>query len=232
MEDSPRQGVRSAVRRLLLTDAVAIAAMLILSAWAWTRIPPDKLIAVHWGAAGQPNGFVGKTAGLLWMPVVAVFVSAIMLAFLLIPKFEAVRSMKAYVAVATAVLAVLLGLHVMAVLAAVGQKFNMPAMVLTITGIMLIVIGNYFTKMRRNRWMGVRTPWTRASDSVWDKTHRLASRLFIGLGLLLIVMAWTGLDMILQGTIMLTGILGVTLAVYIYSYIVWRLEKRSPLAGS
>lgn len=221
MEDVPRQDLRSAVKRLLVVDAAAIAAMLAISAWAWTKIPDGQRIAVHWGANGQPNGFMGKTAGLLWMPGLALFVSLLMLGFLLIPRMEIVRSMKAYVAVGTTILAVFLGIHIVAVLAAMGRQFNVPAMVLTLMGAMFVVIGNYFPKMQRNRWMGVRTPWTRSSEYCWDKTHRLASRLFIGLGLLFIAIAWIGINPVWTSAIVLTGILGVTLAVYIYSYVVW-----------
>lgn len=229
MEDTPRPNLSSAVKDLLISDFVAIAAMLLVSAWAWNKIPAGKLIPVHWGASGQPNGFATKTAGLLWMPGVALFISAIMLAFLLIPRREVVRSMKAYVAIGRTMLGLLFCTHLIAVLATIGWKLNMPALVLTLTGTMLIIIGNYFPKMRRNRWMGVRTPWTRASDYVWDKTHRLASRLFIGLGLVLVVIGWTGLNPIVTGSIMLVGILGVTAAVYIYSYVVWKCEDGSPL---
>jgi uncharacterized membrane protein len=32
--------------------------------------------------------------------------------------------------------------------------------------------------------MGVRTPWTLASDAVWVGTHRLAARLLVGAGAL------------------------------------------------
>lgn len=221
IEDTSRPDLLPAARRLLIIESVALLAMLAVSAWGWMRIPASTPIAVHWGAAGQPNQFVGKAVGLFWMPGLAFAVSLLMLAFLMIPKLEAVRSMKAYIAVATSVLALLLSLHVITVLAAAGQRMNMPLIVLTLVGAMFIVIGNYFPKMRRNRWMGVRTPWTRASEYCWDKTHRFAAWMFIGLGLALIVLAWSSLNIIITSGLVLFGILAVTLVVYIYSYVVF-----------
>jgi uncharacterized membrane protein len=45
------------------------------------------------------------------------------------------------------------------------------------------LIGNVLGKVRRNFWMGVRTPWTLASESVWIQTHRLTAWLFVVGGL-------------------------------------------------
>jgi uncharacterized membrane protein len=39
-------------------------------------------------------------------------------------------------------------------------------------------MGNLLTKVKRNFYMGFRTPWTLASDTVWSMTHRMGGRLF------------------------------------------------------
>jgi len=39
-------------------------------------------------------------------------------------------------------------------------------------------------KVRRNFYVGVRTPWTLASERVWNDTHRLAAKLFVGAGII------------------------------------------------
>ncbi len=44
-------------------------------------------------------------------------------------------------------------------------------------------LGNTLGKVRRNFYVGVRTPWTIASVVVWDRTHRLAAWLFTAGGL-------------------------------------------------
>jgi uncharacterized membrane protein len=43
-------------------------------------------------------------------------------------------------------------------------------------------MGNVLGKVRRNFYVGVRTPWTLASDAVWEGTHRLAAWLFVVAG--------------------------------------------------
>src|SRR5206468_8694160 len=46
------------------------------------------------------------------------------------------------------------------------------------------LLGNVMGQTRKNFWVGVRTPWTLASDTVWIKTHRLAGWLWVAFGLL------------------------------------------------
>jgi uncharacterized membrane protein len=65
------------------------------------------------------------------------------------------------------------------------------------------LLGNSMGKVQRNFWMGVRTPWTLASEVVWDRTHRLAAWLWVAAGLLGVVFVlaglpyWVGLILIL-----------------------------------
>jgi len=55
------------------------------------------------------------------------------------------------------------------------------------SGIENIVLGNLMGKLRPNYFVGVRTPWTLESTEVWAKTHRLAGKLMVIAGLVLLV---------------------------------------------
>jgi hypothetical protein len=50
--------------------------------------------------------------------------------------------------------------------------------------VMFSLLGNVMGKVRRNFYVGVRTPWTLASERVWNDTHRLAAKLFVGAGII------------------------------------------------
>jgi SdpI/YfhL protein family len=61
-----------------------------------------------------------------------------------------------------------------------------------IGGIMVVLglMGNVLGRVRRNFYLGVRTPWTLASERVWIETHRLAAWVMVTasiLGLLALV---------------------------------------------
>src|SRR5262249_53719413 len=43
----------------------------------------------------------------------------------------------------------------------------------------LAAMGNVLGKVRRNFYIGIRTPWTLASERVWNDTHRLGAWMFV-----------------------------------------------------
>jgi uncharacterized membrane protein len=45
-------------------------------------------------------------------------------------------------------------------------------------------MGNVIGKVRKNFYIGIRVPWTLASDRVWNDTHRMAGWLWVGAGIL------------------------------------------------
>jgi uncharacterized membrane protein len=49
--------------------------------------------------------------------------------------------------------------------------------------VLFAVMGNVIGKVQRNFWMGIRTPWTLASEAVWHRTHRVAAWLWVIAGL-------------------------------------------------
>jgi uncharacterized membrane protein len=134
------------------------------------------------------------------------------------------------VATLISVLLFIAGLHLVAVLNAVGRPVNMGTAISPLLGVMFIVIGNFMGKIRRNYMFGVRTPWTLASDRAWNKTHRLGGKLFVASGALILV---SGL--LASGEIafyVMFGSLMVTVAVLlVYSYLVWKNDPDAHVAG-
>jgi uncharacterized membrane protein len=51
----------------------------------------------------------------------------------------------------------------------------------------LIITGNVFGKTERNFFIGIRLPWTLASQENWRVTHRLAGKLMVVFGVILLV---------------------------------------------
>jgi uncharacterized membrane protein len=55
------------------------------------------------------------------------------------------------------------------------------------------MMGLVLPRVRRNPWVGVRTPWTLASDEIWAKTHRFAGYAFFGTGVLAVLLVPLGM---------------------------------------
>jgi uncharacterized membrane protein len=100
------------------------------------------------------------------------------------PKpFDVNRFRPTYEYVLTLVVVLFAYIQLTILLATAGQgEISMKMM---IGGILLFfaAMGNVLGKVRRNFWMGVRTPWTIASERVWNETHRLAAWLYTAIGL-------------------------------------------------
>ena len=84
-------------------------------------------------------------------------------------------------------------------------------------GALLMVLGNYMGKLRKNFFIGIRTPWTLASDAVWERTHRLAGWLFVAAGLVMVASVLIGAPIWLPlGAIAAATLLPVAYSLWIY----------------
>ena len=206
----------------LIASALSIAFMGAVTLWAWPQIPAARQIVIHWNAAGNPDGYAGKGVALLLLPIL-VLVIALLLA--VIPQIEPrrlnlARSGKPYLAAWIGILVVLAGAQLLIVLAAVGHPATVVTIASLLVGGLLIVIGNYLGKARSNFSFGIRTPWTLSSDLSWDKTHRLAGRVFVATGVAMIIAGLTR-----SGTVfgvVLVVLLALIAMVTVYSYVIWR----------
>jgi uncharacterized membrane protein len=206
----------------ITASVVGIAFMAAVTLWAWPQVPGGRQIAIHWNAAGNPDGYASKEVALLALPILAVFI-AVLLA--VIPQLEPRRlnlaqSGKAYLAAWIGTLVVLAGAQVLIVLAAVGRPANVVTIASLLAGGLLIVVGNYLGKARSNWFFGIRNPWTLSSDLSWDKTNRLGGRVFVAAGAALILAGLTRSATVFAAVLLI--LLALIVMVTVYSYIVWR----------
>ena len=85
-------------------------------------------------------------------------------------------------------------------------------------------MGLLLGKAHRNYFIGIRTPWTLNSETVWNKTHRLGSKLFQFAGAITLLGVFFPRYAIY---ILLVTILGTVLLTTVYSYFAFRQESQS-----
>ncbi|MFH0953281.1 MAG: SdpI family protein [Verrucomicrobiota bacterium] len=221
------------VKTVALMGVLITAAMLLLTAWVWTRFPEDARVPVHWGASGQVDRYGSKTEGLLGLPITALALTALVAA---LPLFEPrrsnlLRSSKAYAATCLAFFLFLLCLHAAAVMETLGKRVSVPSVAIGAAGILFAVIGNYLGKTRSNFFYGIRTPWTLSSELSWTKTHRIGGKLFVAIGLLVLAGAFL-LSEGPQLVVFLGGTLGASAFLVVYSYFAWKNDPARLPTGS
>jgi uncharacterized membrane protein len=167
---------QAVTRSLLVVVSAAFATVL------YPRLPDP--VPTHWNASGAADGFTPKPWGAFLMPLVMAGV-ALLLAVLprISPRGFALSPFaRVYDVLQTAVVAFLAFVNAIALLTAAGVGLSMERWIFAGTGLLLAVVGNFLGKITKNFFVGVRTPWTLASDEVWLRTHRLAGKLFVVAG--------------------------------------------------
>jgi uncharacterized membrane protein len=211
------------VRRPLFVSLLVIAAMLAVSAWGWSVLPPTARIVVHWNLEFRPDGYAPKGFGLLFLPGLALIGSAF---FAMIPSIEPRRanlmsSRKLYYAGWYGGLGILGMLHVLTVLSAAGVAFDVPRMILIATALLMIVLGNFLGKSRSNFFVGLRLPWTLSSELAWGKANRLSGLGMMATGAGALVLLFLSSETLAIGAFV--GGLLLTLAVStVAAFVYWR----------
>ena len=90
---------------------------------------------------------------------------------------------------------------------------------------MILVIGNQLGKSRSMYLVGIRTPWTLASEEVWVRTHRLGGKLMVLAGLAMIGAALLPLPSGLLWTVLIAAVILAAVVPIVYSYLLWRREQ-------
>ena len=199
--------------------ALLLVGVALIVAGGWYGRLPDP-VPTHWGLDGQANGWTAKPLGVFLEPLLGLALTAL---FIVLPQlsprgFEMTPFQRLYPTIVAAVAGLLLYVTIFALAAASGAVPPAPAYLMAGIGVFLAVIGNLFGKVTRNFFIGIRTPWTLASDQVWERTHRFAAPVFVLGGVLLAVASLSATP-----PIALVAILVVTILVPVpYSYIVWR----------
>lgn len=142
---------------------------------------PEK-IPTHWNIKGEIDGYGAKQWAAFLLPGMMVGMLLLFAALpWLSPKHFEVDSFRStywfIVLVISVAMAYIHGLTLWAALSA--EPIDISRAMLAGLLIMFGLMGNVLGKVRRNFYVGVKTPWTLASERVWNDTHRLAAKMFV-----------------------------------------------------
>lgn len=202
-----------------LLSFALIAVSAAIAAWLYPSLP--DAVPSHWNAAGEVDGHTRKSSwGIILFPALALFIWGLMkLIPAISPKGFKTDEFKPVLNVFQVVLVGFLSmLTVLGPLQASGIDIHVNVLMPVAVGLLLIVFGNYMGKVRKNYYVGIRTPWTLANDEVWSKTHRLGGWMFTLAGLLMIVGGLTGLPPLW----IISVVVMMVLVPVVYSYVIYR----------
>jgi uncharacterized membrane protein len=201
----------------------AIVVMFLVSLYLYP-IMPDKM-PVHWNGAGEIDGYGSKFMALFLFPLV---LAGIYLLFLFLPKlmiykenFQKFKSQ--FFGFKLIFILFFITIYISTLLPNIGITINMSYIMIPALAVLFFYIGYMFKFTKRNYFIGIRTPWTLASENVWDKTHKLGSKLFMIASLFMLsailfkkAFVW----------FILIPILSIVVVLFVYSYLEYKKEKR------
>lgn len=205
---------------LLMILGATVAGLLL-----WNRLPDP--MASHWNINDRADGYMSRTWGVFLMPLITL---GMFVLFLVIPSIDPLQAniaqfRGAFNLFIVLIIAFMIYLYGLTLAWNLGYtSFRMSSAMLPALGLLFIFIGLMMRQAKRNFFIGIRTPWTLSSDTVWDETHRIGAVLFMISGALAFIGGFFG------GTVafwmMFVPLIGSTLFLLVYSYLLYRRETR------
>jgi uncharacterized membrane protein len=225
---SPEGGKNFKVNKFMKLPKILAILLIIASflvGWYFYNDLPAR-VASHWNAAGEANGYSSRFSGAFLMPIISLVL------FLILsvvphfdPKKENIQKFRKYYDWFLFIFVLFFFyLFCLTLFCNLVRPINLTRWFLPGLGVLFFYAGILISKAEPNWTIGIRTPWTLSSPTVWQKTHVLGGKLFQISGIItLLSVFFPGFGFWLMfGAIMLTAFSSV-----IYSYFVFRKEKNN-----
>ncbi len=183
---------------------------------------PDT-IATHFSSSGEANGWSSKTFAVFGLPLLLLLVHYICIYTTANdPKGKGISDkVFGLIMLICPICSVLCGWVIYK--NAFGMSTNITREIGLVLGLILIVLGNYLPKSRQNYTVGIKLPWTLNDENNWNKTHRLAGKIWMICGLVctLVVFLDFYIDVVTIGIVLVISIIPA-----IYSFLLYKMNNK------
>ncbi len=183
-------------------------------------------VPTHWNLQGEVNGYSGVFSASFLLPLMmlGLYIMFLSLPYLDPKKEQYTAFAGVYHKFKDLILVFLFIMYIMTGLNGLGYKVDVAFYVPILVGILFTVIGLLLKNVKMNWFMGIRTPWTMSSETVWDKTHKLSGYVFVIAGALMAATAFVTANIKIALFVIAIAVIVFTLP--IYSSILYVQEKK------
>jgi uncharacterized membrane protein len=212
------------MNKIKLLVLILIAASFGIGIYFYPQMP--ALMASHWDYKGEVNGYMPRFWGLFLLPLLSL---GLYLLFLAIPKIDPLKWDKAnfnkyYEGFLLVFELFFFYIYALTVAWSRGAHFDMTVAMVPALGLLFYYLGLLIENAQPNWFVGIRTPWTLSSPTVWYKTHKLGGKLFKAAGVIALLGVFAGN---LALFFVLIPIVAVSLYLTLYSYLEYTREKKT-----
>ncbi len=188
----------------------------------WDKLP--DLSPIHWGADGNVDGLGSKAFVVFGLPIILLTIHLICLIFTHLDKNQKGQNKKALGVIFWIIPFLSLFISAVTYSIAFGKEFNMAMFMPLLLGVLFTYIGNYLPKIKQNRTLGIKIPWTLSKEENWNKTHRFGGKVWFFGGLVVIFTAFLPLKIMV--TVLASVMLLMIVVPFVYSYLLYRKHKK------
>jgi uncharacterized membrane protein len=155
--------------------ALALIAGTTVVTWVFFAHLPAR-IATHFDIHGVANGWMSRSVGAWILPSVSLGVWALLRpGARILPSDWRARAEESPMDVASLLsVSLMSSLQWVILYAALSRPRSVGGPLALLLVGFWIALGLVLPRVRRNPWLGIRTPWTLSSDENWARTHRFA----------------------------------------------------------
>jgi uncharacterized membrane protein len=210
--------------RTLIVSALFFLIAVVAAVWLYSQMPAR--VPVQWDRLSHVRGTMPRFWGAALPALITLALGLLtpLLPLLSLRRFEITLLVHVYGIVMLAIQGVLLVGGLCVLLVDAGYPLPVSTITMLGVGVLLMVLGNYMGgQLRKNFFIGIRTPWTLLSETVWERTHRLGSWLFMLAGLVMVIGALIGASAWLVPTMIVAAVL----IPCVYSFWIYRRLDRA-----
>ena len=205
--------------RTLIISSLTLLIPVIVGLLLWDQLPDP--MPSHWDINGNVDGWSSKAFAVFGFPAILLAIQWVCLfACTSDPKHKNYNPKMIGLALWICP-GIGLILCTMVYSAALGHELPIEVIMPILMGAMFMVIGNWLPKCQQTYTMGIKLPWTLASEENWNATHRFSGKVWFFGGIFSILSAFIGNFWILIAILIAMVILP---TVYSYRYYV-KYEK-------
>ena len=211
------------MRRTDLFILIAVIISFVIGIYLYPQMPEQ--MASHWNAQGNVDDYMSRFWGVFLMPFVFIGLALI---FIAIPRIDPLKKniekfRKHYDGFIIIFFIFMLLVYVQTILWNLGTEISPNLVFPILMGLLFFYIGILLENTKRNWFIGIKTPWTLSSEKVWNKTHKLGSKMFKIAGIIVLI-GFLFQKYIIYFT--MVPVLFVAFYLVVYSYVEYQKEKK------
>ena len=209
---------------LIITSFVTLAPI-VIGLLLWNKLPEQ--VPFHWDINGNVDNWASKPVAVFAMPALMLVMQWVCIFASTADPKSANYNRKTFQLVLWICPILSFVLNTVVYCTALDCALPIETIVPMLMGALFIVLGNLMPKMKQTYTMGIKLPWTFASEENWNATHRFGGKVWFFGGIVTMLTAFLGNFWILMVILAAMVILPT-----VYSYLYYRNNEKGNEDGN